>query len=64
MATGRYKYVEELIVEALYRQAEKLVRSGEALPETKKMLETPLEQLMPEFRQALDEKYLPNSCIP
>lgn len=57
MATGRYVYEDEVIAEALYLLLQELTIRGEESAESRVVLKQPLDEMLIEFRQALDEKF-------
>jgi Arc/MetJ-type ribon-helix-helix transcriptional regulator len=57
MATGRYVYEDEVVMTALYLLLQDLASKGQATAESKALLKQPLDEMLVELRQALDEKF-------
>lgn len=55
MATGRYAYEDEVVAEALYLLVQDMASKGESMVESRAVLEQPLDEILAELRQALDE---------
>jgi Arc/MetJ-type ribon-helix-helix transcriptional regulator len=55
--SGRYAYVDEVVVHAFYLLIQDLDSKGFGTPESKAVLSQTLEQTLAEFRQALAKKF-------
>jgi Arc/MetJ-type ribon-helix-helix transcriptional regulator len=55
--SGRYAYVDEVVVHGFYLLIQDLDSKGLASPESKAVLSRTLEQTLAEFRQAMAKKF-------
>ena len=55
MATGRYVYEDEVVTAALYLLLQDMANKGEATEASRAVLNQPLDEILAELRQALDE---------
>jgi Arc/MetJ-type ribon-helix-helix transcriptional regulator len=57
MVTGRYVYEDEVVTTALYLLLQDMASRGQATAESKAVLKQPLDEMLAELRQALNEKF-------
>lgn len=57
MSTGRYVYEDEVVTAAVYLLLQDMANKGEATEASRAVLNRPLDELLTELRQSLDEKF-------
>jgi Arc/MetJ-type ribon-helix-helix transcriptional regulator len=56
LATGRYVYEDEVVTAVLYLLLQDMANKGEATETSRAVLNQPLDEILAELRQTLDEK--------
>jgi Arc/MetJ-type ribon-helix-helix transcriptional regulator len=59
--SGRYAYVDEVVLHGFYLLIQDQDSKGLGTPESKMLLSRTLEQTLAEFRQAMDKKFARSS---